>query len=90
MIVFSIHQHESVTGVYVSHPHLLLRVQTSVLYICVSFAALRIIGTVFLNSIYTLSYTVFVFPFLTYFTHLLHSAPVSSTSLELTQMCSFS
>ena len=89
-MVFVIHQHESVTGVYVSHPHLLPQVQTSVLYICVSFAALRIIGTLFLNSIYMLSYTVFAFPFLTYFTHLLHSAPVSSTSLELTQMCSFS
>ena len=52
------------------HPHLLpLSPKVCSLHLCLLCCPLcRIIGTVFLNSIYMNSYTVFVFLFLTFFT----------------------
>ena len=52
------------------HPHLLpLSPKVCSLHLCLLCCPLcRIIGTVFLNSIYMTSYTVFVFLFLTFFT----------------------
>ena len=46
----------------------------------------RIFSTIFLDYIYMCSYIIFVFLFLTYFT--LYNRLVSSTSFELTQLCS--
>ena len=62
------------------------RVQKTVLYICVSFAVLHT-GLLLPSKFYIYALVYCIGVFLTYFT--LYNRLVSSTPLELTQMCSF-
>ena len=70
-----------------SHPFPLPE-SKSLFYTSMSLLLSRIQGYHYLNSIYMCYYTVLVFFFLAYFI-LYNRLPVSSTSLELTQMYSF-